>query len=169
MTEWRDIPGWPRHQISDEGQVRTTIRRVGGPQPGIITQEISRFGYPTVRTYHMGAHKRHLVHRLVCAAFHGPAPSSHHEVAHADGVRTNARADNLRWATRKENCDDSKRHGTSLRGERQNGAKLTEPAVLKIREMAGAGFDQAEIAKRFGISQQGVSHVVRRTTWKHIP
>ncbi|WP_449411892.1 HNH endonuclease signature motif containing protein [Methylobacterium komagatae] len=59
--------------------------------------------YPTVSLARDGFGHRRLVHRLVCEAFHGPAPTPEHQVAHADGTRWNARADNLRWATRTEN------------------------------------------------------------------
>ena len=45
----------------------------------------------------------HVVHRIVAAAFHGPAPSAGHVVDHIDTNRLNNRPDNLRWVTRLEN------------------------------------------------------------------
>lgn len=47
--------------------------------------------------------KTYKVHRLVCEAFHGPAPSSKHIVLHLNEEPTDNRAENLRWGTRKEN------------------------------------------------------------------
>lgn len=56
--------------------------------------------------------RRYLVHRLVCEAFHGPAPEATMDVAHNNGNRTDNRAENLRWATRAENIADQRKHGT---------------------------------------------------------
>ena len=43
------------------------------------------------------------LHRLVCEAFHGPCPSSNHEVDHIDDNRLNFCPSNLRWLTISEN------------------------------------------------------------------
>lgn len=47
--------------------------------------------------------KTYKVHRLVCEAFHGPAPTTKHIVLHLNEEPTDNRAENLRWGTRKEN------------------------------------------------------------------
>lgn len=43
------------------------------------------------------------VHRIVCTAFHGDAPSDQHVVDHIDTNRQNNRPENLRWLTKLEN------------------------------------------------------------------
>ena len=45
------------------------------------------------------------VHRLVCEAFHGPAPFDSAVVMHLDDDPANNRPENLRWATQKENLN----------------------------------------------------------------
>ena len=50
--------------------------------------------------------KVHLVHRLVCRAYHGLPPKDKGEVDHIDRNRENNAAMNLRWVSRKENCDN---------------------------------------------------------------
>jgi len=45
------------------------------------------------------------VHRLVCEAFHGPAPDASFVVIHLDEDATNNRKDNLKWGTMKENMN----------------------------------------------------------------
>jgi hypothetical protein len=57
-----------------------------------------------------------LVHRLVCEAFHGHAPSVVHEVAHLNDRGEDNRAENLRWATHQENCQ--------MKSWRENAEKL---------------------------------------------
>ncbi len=44
------------------------------------------------------------IHRIVCTAFNGPAPTDQHVVDHIDTNRANNRPENLRWLTRLENA-----------------------------------------------------------------
>lgn len=66
-----------------------------------------KFGF---RTYY--------VHRLVCAAFHGPAPFPNAEVDHLDGVKDNNAPNNLRWVTSKENKANIKLRWASKKATR---------------------------------------------------
>jgi hypothetical protein len=68
-------------------------------------------GYLLVRLSDMtnGRQQTAKVHRLVCEAFHGPAPSWDYEVAHDDHVRDNNAASNLRWTIHRDNIQDSVR------------------------------------------------------------
>ena len=43
------------------------------------------------------------VHRIVCSAFNGIAPTDQHVVDHIDTNRQNNRPENLRWLTKLEN------------------------------------------------------------------
>lgn len=43
------------------------------------------------------------IHRIVCTAFHGDAPTAQHVVDHIDTNRQNNRPENLRWLTKLEN------------------------------------------------------------------
>lgn len=63
----------------------------------------------TARHVYMGLYSKRFgnmkVHRLVCEAFHGPAPSKRSVVIHLDEDATNNRPENLRWGTQKENLN----------------------------------------------------------------
>jgi len=114
---------------------------------------------------------RQLVHALVCTAFHGPRPAAGYEVAHNDGNRRNNRSNNLRWTTITANRFDQIRHGTRLRGERANGAKLTETDVREIRRLCAEEPYRGHItaiAKRFGISRSAVPAIRDHLVWKHV-
>lgn len=49
--------------------------------------------------------KNYKVHRLICEAFHGPAPEGKNVVIHIDENALNNRPENLRWGTQKENMN----------------------------------------------------------------
>ena len=50
--------------------------------------------------------KTHFVHQIICRAFNGLPPEGKSEVDHIDRCKTNNTPSNLRWASRKENCDN---------------------------------------------------------------
>lgn len=124
--EWRSIPSFPGYFASSLGRVR-------GKRGWVMTPFIPKDGYPQI-TFHRGGvqHVRDL-HVLVCEAFNGPRPSERHEVAHNDGVRRNCAPANLRWATRAENRDDMKRHGSWPSHEKHPRATITFAAATEIR------------------------------------
>lgn len=49
--------------------------------------------------------KNYRVSRLVCEAFHGPAPFDGAVVMHLDDDPANNKPENLKWATQKENMN----------------------------------------------------------------
>ncbi|WPZ05482.1 HNH endonuclease signature motif containing protein [Pelagerythrobacter marinus] len=126
------------------------------------------FGHLTVGLDRNGEKRRYLVHRLVCEAFHGPCPPDKRHCAHWDGDPTNNNSENLRWATVKENAEDTRRHGNLRVGEDSNLSRLTETQVLEIRAKAAAGRSGYSLGKEYGISSTGALKIIRRENWKHI-
>ena len=54
-------------------------------------------------TVHKG--KNYKIHRLVCEAFHGPAPKWKNVVIHLNENGLDNRPENLKWGTQKENLN----------------------------------------------------------------
>lgn len=110
--------------------------------------------------------RTHYVSRLVCEHENGSPTASNDEASHSCGkghlgcVTRN----HLRWATPKENTADKRAHNTHLRGEKTNGAKLTEADVIKIRSMRGE-LSQGQLAKRFNVTQGAISRIQSRKVW----
>lgn len=115
--EWRDIPSVPQMQASSWGRVRLKpysytmpgggVRHYRNPKPrwGVEQKTASgRDGAPKRRLiYVLGLKKCFIVARLVCEAFHGPAPDGRPIAMHMDEDPSNNVPSNLSWGTQREN------------------------------------------------------------------
>lgn len=95
-------------------------------------------GYLMVQLYKDGKGRRINVHRLVAQTYI-PNPDNLPEVDHIDTNRQNNKVENLRWCTRKENCNNplSLIHsGESKRGDKHYlyGKKLSVETRRKMSE-----------------------------------
>lgn len=177
---WKDAVGFPGYSVSSIGRVRSNARTATriNPSGRRVEQPIStkllkaafnsktRYGHVVLRQ--SGKSVSVYLHVLVAQAF-VPGYSPELEVCHCDGNRTNNSAENLRWDTRKGNAADTLLHGTHLRGETQNGARLTEEAVLEIRRQRAAGMAWAAIAKHHDIAIMTAHAAGTGRSWKHLP
>ena len=163
MTEtWRQIAECPEYSVSNLGQVRRDVAGRRLSAGSIVAQAENHGGYMTVALYPFKRNINRRVHRLVCEAFHGPAPTPHHQAAHLDGNPKNNHAENLAWVTKEENEAHKVAHGTRAFGARHGNAKLTAADVRAIR----ASYEtQAVIAARYGLSQSYVSQIRRKVWW----
>ena len=178
---WRAIDGFPDYAVSDFGRVKRVVPDCKGRYGGrVLRQKISKFGYHIVTLAMAGKPKMKLVSRLVCAAFHGPAPTPTMHAAHGNGDKDNNTPNNLRWATPKENGEDKVTHGTSprgerhgsktkpgsgVRGERVNTAKLTASDIPTIRADTRT---LHAIAADYGVTFSAIHSIKVRKNWKHI-
>ncbi len=180
---WKPLSEFPDYAVSNDGRVRRVVPdkygRISGRDLRQVSQKAHR--YLIVTLHREGKQTTRLVHRLVCEAFHGPAPSPSHHAAHWNGRPHENHENNLRWATPSENNCDKDRHGTLRkgvnhhsyynpgcipRGEGHGCAKLTDAIVAKIRDDPRS---QSQICREFGISQSLVSQVKARKIWRHVP
>lgn len=181
MENWKDVAGWEGlYQVSDLGRIKSLPRTFvtknrWGAMMKTTSEKISAPNlnkgnhYLAVTLTRGGVPKRRLIHSLVCEAFHGPRPSPRHHCAHGDGNPINNRADNLRWATVKENSADTRKHGRLRVGEKSNLSRLTEQDVIAIRKRFEAGSALSELAEEYRMTKEGVSKIVKRQNWAHLP
>lgn len=166
MATWRTVPGLPDYDVSSDGGGRS--RRGWGGRSSIAPKPLfpvrNHDGYLVVSLVGPHGRRQYFVHRLVAMAFLGPIPEGH-VVAHGNGVRHDARLNNLRFATPAENEADKVRHGTHLAAERHPNAVLSDAQVVAIRDEYLAGHvTQAVLAAKYGTHQTNVSLIVRGLT-----
>lgn len=123
------------------------------------------------------------VHQLVLLAFIGPPPIGQ-EVRHLNGVASDNRLENLAYGTKKENVDDSRRHGTlqakgalvsaSKKGistvwcENHGMAKLTADEVRNMKQDFKNGMNTAEAGRKYRISQAHASKIRAGQAWARL-
>ena len=101
---WTRVPNYEGlYEVSDDGYVRSLPRATTA---GRVLRSIAvGAGYRSVMLSKEGKTKRHLVHRLVLAAFVRP-PTVGECAMHMNDCPTDNRLDNLRWDTMKANSRD---------------------------------------------------------------
>ena len=115
--------------------------------------------------------KRWVVHRHVWTLFYGNIPEGLC-VLHRCDNRLCCEPDHLFLGTRADNVRDKtvKGRNNGPAGERNIWHKITTVQVVEIRQLLKEGrLTQKEIGALYDLSQQGVSHISRRDTWRHLP
>lgn len=116
------------------------------------------------RMYENG--KMNVVSRLVCREIKGPPPTPWHHAAHSCGKGHEGCCSpkHLRWATPAENHADKIEHGTTNRGTKACGAKLTEADVIAIHAMKGT-MPSRLIGEIFSVKGRTVDNIFGGRTW----
>jgi len=171
---WVPVVGYEGYyEISDRGNVRSIARSgeyrgrwgmltMNFPAKAMrISTTTAGYKYLALKMPNEKAVK-HLLHRLVLAAFVGP---SELQCNHKDGDKSNNNLSNLEYCT----CLENLRHCIDVLGKKRGAgtgmAKVSESDVLKIRE------DKRflrEIAADYGVTLQAIHSIKSGKNWKHV-
>lgn len=160
-----NIAGYPGYHVTREGQVISYGHNWRGHKIRELSQTLNAYGYPRVKLTRDGVSKRLRVHKLVAAAFLPPCPPDCDQIRHLDGDKENNHVRNLAWGNAKSNADDRTEHGTAYSGERHHRSTLT---VEMVREIRRGGMNDAEFARKLGVSRHTVRDVRVGKTWRHV-
>lgn len=164
--EWRPCPDFAGlYEVSSFGRVRSLHRR---NSLRILYQGSDETGYPTVALNRHGTRTTRTVHRLVCRAFHGEPNPLHRETAHLDGDKANARADNLKWVSKRENESHKSAHGTRLRGEASPCARISEKQARRVKQLVREGSGVTLAAKIARVTYRTARDIAEGKRWKHV-
>ena len=119
-------------------------------------------GYEVVTTMDGGKKRTRNVHRLVCAAFYGPPPTSSSQVRHLDGNPEHGSPENLAWGDQYDNWQDRKAHGNGCEGEKHHCAKFTDAERAHIRWAIEHDLcSQRHAARILGVTQASIYELMR--------
>jgi hypothetical protein len=176
--EYRPIFDFPGYRVGNDGSVWSAWKRqkkkghhgfifvLGETWNRMRTSPNSR--YQRVTLCRDGKGHLQIVHRLVLEAFVGPCPPGLMGL-HRNDDRSNNSLSNLYWGTPLQNMADCRRNGTKVVGEAVCNAKLTDELVIEMREeYARGGVHQAQLAKKYQMTQVNVSAVVTGKSWAHV-
>ncbi len=156
------IPKYPEYAISRSGQVWSLKRQ----RPLRIS--IGSYGYPFVNLRCGSRRSPCKLHTLLLETFVGARPVGM-ECRHLDGDPQNNALSNLKWGTKKENAQDTIRHGRHAHGvfsgESHPLAFLTREMVDLIRSYYADGVESIEIATMTGLQRSHVYSIVRGRIW----
>ena len=143
---WKTIEDYPNYMVSNMGRVKRLVGFKCNVER-FLTGQKDKDGYILLCLSKDGSIKRYRVHRLVAEAF-VPNPDNKPEIDHINTDRSDNRAENLRWATRKENANNpiTRKHhkrvcseetkrkiGAANKGKQsRKGAVLTDETKNKI-------------------------------------
>lgn len=108
-----------------------------------------------------------LAARAICILVHGEPPYARSEAAHncGKGHEGCVNPGHIEWKTVSGNQRDRIRHGTSNRGERQGGSKLTSESVREIRQAYRNGTSVPDLARDYAVGLGTVYDLLNRRTW----
>lgn len=134
---WKPIPNFQGYYASSLGRIKN--------EDGRILNQYEIAGYLGVCLTPYGSH---LVHRLVCLAFHDN-PDNKREVNHINGNKQDNRAENLEWVTHQENMQHAWKTGLCV---------MTEECRKKNSESNKGKIRSEETLRRMSESQKGKHH-----------
>lgn len=150
---WKHVDNTP-YEVSSFGNVRRGAR--------LLKARRHSNGYTRVSFSIGGVHTDKYVHRLVCTAFHGPAPSALHHADHKDCRRDHNHETNLQWLT----PEDNRSRRVFGIGEDASRSKLSLDQVNHIRSMPFARGQDGRIAAAFGVSREQVRDIRLGKSWR---
>lgn len=148
----RPVPGYEgRYSASDNGMIFSHVSH------RYLSAKAHSNGYvAVVLTDGMGGSRDYLVHRLVCAAFHGAPEKDRVFVNHIDADKSNNSADNLEWCSRAENMRHAKRLGL-LDNQRASvsaaNRRRAKPVIGTFADGSTVAFGSVSEARKNGFSK----------------
>jgi hypothetical protein len=137
---WRNIPGYPGYQASDQGRIRSVDRIVRGREYGgmVLATRISQKGYVLVNIRDdEGRMRTCSVHVLVLLAHAGERPADKPITRHLNDDKTDNRwPENICYGTRPENEADKER----ARAAAERDTAAAEWLGTYLREAGGTAF-----------------------------
>lgn len=115
-----------------------------------------------------GTTTQYKIYRLVATCFVDGKKRGKTQVNHKDGNKENNKSENLEWASNKENSKHAQSNLLYCQGSKHPHSKFSEDEILKIREQYKSGASQAELRKKYHVSNATMFNIVHNISWKSV-
>lgn len=176
--EWKTIElEGHLYEVSNFGRVRSISRfiyRKDGIKSWYEGKELNisetNRGYKVINITNTRKHTctRYKLHRLVAVCFVDGKTRDKKYVNHIDGDKSNNNANNLEWVTDAENKRHAAKNELYCQGSRHPEAKFTEEEIQEIRNQYNNGISQAELRKKYHVSNATMFNIVHNISWKSV-
>lgn len=160
---WKNIRQYPNYEISNTGKIRNKkFKRFLHPTTTVK-------GYKQVELFRNGIGKTILLHRIIAKEF-VCGYKKNLFINHIDGNKTNNLPENLEWVTLAENNTHAWKTGLRKEfGENSNLSRLKKEQVMNIRkEYVPYHGSYADLGRKYGITPEHVSNIIRKKLWKRL-
>ena len=171
IEEWRSIEGYEGlYQVSSLGRVRSLDRHVSNGKGimllkgKVLKPAKDGGGYLLVNLCKDGKPTMFNVHRLIGMAFQDICGEyvNGHEIDHLNTTRTDNRAENLHWVTRKENMNNPLTRANIYNAQKNRlGNGIIQPKIIIQSDLEGNFIaeypSQSEAERQTGITQSLIS------------
>lgn len=152
------VPGFPGYFVTKDGKV-FSVKELAPMKHSDGYMRVCLYGKSRGK-------KRKGIHQILALTF--LMQSGGEEVRHIDGNKLNNSLSNLAWGTRAENAADMIVHGTSLRGEKNPKALISERQAIRIREEFNAGKTVLELSDKYKMTWYAIRRLLQGGNWKHL-
>lgn len=175
---WRPVPGYPAYDVSNHGRVRRRAAVGRWPANHILRPGEAHSGHLyVILTNEQRRARKEFVHRLVVAAFVGPAPFEGAFVLHHDDNPQHNHPENLYWGDHRQNVRDARlnrkrpgevsQRGAQL-GEDNGSAVLSETDVREIKRYLELGLCGSCIARIYSVRKETIYNIAKGRSWAHV-
>jgi hypothetical protein len=127
----------------------------------------TRSGYTRLQVVRNRVMYRDPTHRVSFEHFKGPiAPRMF--ICHTCDYRPCCNPAHLFQGTPSDNIKDMVKKHRGLVGELNMNARVTEAMVLSMYQDEDCGMRRVEIARKYGVNPETVSHILTGRNWKHL-
>lgn len=161
MEIWKEIPGFKDYEVSTLGRIKSYKLN----KESILCLKKHPRGYLFVHLCGPQGRKKVVIHQCVMEVF-GPERPPNTTVDHINRIRSDNRIENLRWATEKEQRQNS--IPARQLGEKNPDSRLTSDQVLEIKKRLGRNESSRKIALDYNVSKTSILNIKNKKLWTHI-